>query len=86
MSKEDKQFNVKGNTYHVNTLKRYVERCESMVQCVMSIVNSENINELDVEDGQVEELLEGHSQESCKDVIVNPGLRKEEVQLMMDLL
>ena len=53
MSKVDYQVDVKGKvkTYHANMLKRYVERCEPDVQCVMSIVNSENIDEHDVEDG-----------------------------------
>ena len=52
----------------------------------MSIVNSENIDEHDVEDGQVEEFLGGQSQESIKDIDINPRLRDEEKQVMMDLL
>ena len=88
VSKVDYQVDVKGKvkTYHANMLKRYVERCEPAVQCVMSIVNSENIDEHDVEDGQVEEFLGGQSQESIKYIDINPSLRDEEKQVMMDLL
>ena len=55
--KVDYQLDVKGKvkTCHAKMLKRYAERCEPAVQCVMSIVSSENIDEYD---GQVEEFLE----------------------------
>ena len=76
VSKVDYQLDVKVKTYHANMLKWYVERCEPTVQCVMSIVNSENIDEHDVEDGEVEEFLEGQSQESINNVDINPNLRE----------
>ena len=90
MSKVDYQLDVKGRvkTYHANVLKRYVECCEPAIQCVMSIVNSEIIDEHKVGDGRVyvEEFLEGLSQESIEDVDINPSVREEEKEVMMDLL
>ena len=54
MSKVDYQLDVKWKvkTYHGNMLKRYLDRCEPAVLCVMS----RNIDEDDVEACRVEEF------------------------------
>ncbi|XP_062590636.1 uncharacterized protein LOC134252230 [Saccostrea cucullata] len=90
IGKVDYQLDVKGKvkTYHANMLKRYVERCEPVVQCVMSVVDSEQI-QFDESVGEYDEEAEFvhvQSRESYKDVDVNPDLNREERQTLMDLL
>ncbi|XP_062572789.1 uncharacterized protein LOC134234761 [Saccostrea cucullata] len=90
IGKVDYQLDVKGKvkTYHANMLKRYIERCEPVVQCVMSVVDSEQI-QFDESVGEYDEEAEFvhvQSRESYKDVDVNPDLNRDERQTLMDLL
>lgn len=88
LGKVDYQLEVKGKvkTYHANMLKKYVERCEPVVDCVMSVVDSEQIDDSDVECSQETDFLEVQSRETHVDVDVNPELSREEKQKMKELL
>lgn len=88
LGKVDYQLEVKGKvkTYHANMLKKYVERCEPVVNCVMSVVDSEQIDDSDVECSQETDFLEVQSRETHVDVDVNPELSRDEKQKMKELL